>query len=116
MAVMSELGDDFKLSFRSTGEVYEAFGSIVARAAADRSIRFAAGKKKANRAAVLNALILWLDGLPPAEQKDIIRAGMVRLNAILGAAPEPPAVSSGRGVPDVADGHPARKNPNRKRA
>jgi hypothetical protein len=87
MPTMSDLGDDFKLSFRSTGEINELFTGLVARAATDRSIRYK-GKAKANRASTINALVCWVASKPPDEQRRIVREGMALLNAQLGAEAE----------------------------
>lgn len=81
-AMERDLSDDFKLSFRSLSEVNEAFAGIVARAASDPKVRYR-GRRKANRAAVLNALILWLDALPRDQQMLVVGDGMRRLNALL---------------------------------
>lgn len=81
-AMERDLSDDFKLSFRSLSEVNEAFAGIVARAASDPTTRYR-GRRKANRAAVLNALILWLDSRPREEQLAIVGQGMRRLNDLL---------------------------------
>jgi hypothetical protein len=98
---MRELSDDFKLSFRSIPEVYEAFGAMVARTATDPTIRFAGTKtqreKKAHRAALLNALILHLAELPQAEQRRAIARGMDLLNATLRGEPPPPIAPAGAG-------------------
>jgi hypothetical protein len=99
---MRELSDDFKLSYRSLPEVYEAFGSMVSRVASDPSIRFAGKTKKgrdkrAHRAAFINALLLWLDAQPRPRQKEVIREGMELLNALLLLdAPSPEAPGAGR--------------------
>lgn len=93
MTAMRELSDDFKLSYRSIAEVYESFGAMVARTATDPTIRFVGTKvqrnKKANRAAVLNAILLYLDEMPIEEQRRAIARGMARLNAMLLGEKEP---------------------------
>lgn len=87
LAMNRELEDAYKLSVRSTPEVFEAFHSLVALVFRDRSVRFvgkAEGKtKRPTRAAVLNALMLFFDLLPNAEKKRCLVIGMDRLNRLL---------------------------------
>jgi hypothetical protein len=105
-----DLSDDFKLSFRSTGEINEAFSAIVARAAGDRSIRFR-NKRKAARASVLNAIVLWVAGLPAEEQRRVVREGMGLLNDCLGVEPETlPAQGQVLDVEPVAPPQPRPRN------
>lgn len=78
MLAMKDLSDDFKLSFRSTGEINEAFSGLVARAAKDATIRYRG--KKPHRAAVLNALVMWVTSLPQSEQRAVLAQGMELLN------------------------------------
>lgn len=85
---MRDLSDDCKLSVRSIVEVYDVLADLELRVARDRSIRTRKGRRP-SRAAIINALVLWLSALPDAEQARIVAEGMTRLNAIL-AAPAPP--------------------------
>ncbi len=96
MPGMRDLSDEFKLSVRSIGEVFQALGAMVARLAIDRRVRFRG--KKPTRAAVINAAILYLDSLAPEEWERALAAGMRRLEELLesngsagpdGGAPEP---------------------------
>ncbi len=78
---MRDLSDEFKLSVRSTGEVFQALGAIVSRLAVDRRVRFRG--KKPTRAAVVNAALLYLDSLPPEQWEQALAAGMRRLEELL---------------------------------
>ena len=77
-----DLEEDFKLFCRSTPEVFEALGTIVAKVAVDKSIRFK-GRLRPKKAQVVNAILLYFETLPPEEQVAAIKDGMARLNAIL---------------------------------
>lgn len=78
---MKDLTDEFKLSVRSAPEVFQALGSIVTRLAVTRRVRFRG--KKPTRAAVVNAALLYLDSLAPADWERALADGMVRLERIL---------------------------------
>lgn len=101
------LDDEFKLSYRSIAEVYEAFGRIETMVGVDRSIRF---KKRVRPkgAAILNALILHIASRPPEEQRAMIRDGMGRLNDLLRgdprAEPGPPPGGQAEAPPGGAGG------------
>jgi hypothetical protein len=73
------LDDDFKLSYRSIAEVYEAFGRIEALVRGDKSIRFK-GRVRPKGAAILNAIVLYVESLPPEQQRRAVGEGMARLN------------------------------------
>ena len=78
MVRMRDLTDDFKLSFRSTPGINEAFSGLVVRTAGDKSIRYRG--KKAHRSAVVNAIVLYVCSLPPAEQRALLSRGTTMLN------------------------------------
>lgn len=86
MSAMRDLNDDYKISVRGIEEVEQALGMLVARVKADRKIRYkthTSQPAKPGKAAVVNALILYVDGLPPAQQKQIIAAGLAVLDRCL---------------------------------
>ena len=92
---MRDLTDDFKLCVRSIGEVTGALAVMVNRLAMARRTRFRG--RKPTRAAVVNAALLYLDSLDPAERERALALGMARLEKLLefdpaaGAdAPAPP--------------------------
>jgi hypothetical protein len=76
------LDDDFKLSYRSIAEVYEAFGRIEALVRGDKSIRFK-GRIRPKGAAILNAILLYMDALPADQQRRAVADGMARLNEFM---------------------------------
>jgi hypothetical protein len=90
---MKDLTDEFKLSVRSTPEVFEALGAMVHRLRAGRKLKFR--DKKPTRAAVVNASLLYLFSLPPEEWERALGVGLSRLEAALQSeetaapAPEP---------------------------
>lgn len=89
---MRDLGDEYKLSFRSIDEVYSAFRQVENHVVGDRAIRLEAGGRpgrRPSRAAILNALILWLHARPVAQQRHVVAEGMERLNMILAFEGEP---------------------------
>jgi hypothetical protein len=69
----------------------------------DRTIRLREkGKvKRPTRAAVVSALILWLNDQSTEKQKEIVAQGMGKLNALL--AGEPPAPDSVPAIPPVVN-------------
>lgn len=81
LSTMKDLTDEFKLSVRSAPEVFQALASIVTRLAVTRRVRFRG--KKPTRAAVVNAALLYLDSLPPADWERALAAGMARLERFL---------------------------------
>ncbi len=119
---MRDLTDEFKLSVRSTPEVFQALTSIVTRLAVDRRVRFRG--KKPTRAAVVNAAMLYLDSLAPADWERALSAGMAQLERILGseditteaapqAEPGPPAIPQ-RVEMEVEDVSPSPAKPSRR--
>lgn len=131
MQVMRELSDEFKLSVRTIAEVFQGLTMLVARLASDRSIRFREkGKeKRPTRAAIVSALILWLDAQSDADQRRIVADGMRRLNDLLefdeaqpfnkkgdgSPVANPPVVARGEEV-DVETGQPLKRQRKEKRA
>lgn len=112
MTAMRELSDEFKLSVRTIAEVFQGLTMLVARLATDRAIRFRerGREKRPTRAAIVSALILWLDAQPHAEQRRVISEGMARLNRLLegeetAIQDDPPAPP-----PIVAEPEPKPKN------
>lgn len=87
---MRDLTDEFKLSARSTPEVFLLLGQMVDRLKADRRVRFRG--KKPTRAALVNAALLYLDTLPQAEWEKALQVGLTRLERIL-AEDEPTAAT-----------------------
>ena len=85
MDVMRELSDEFKLSVRTIAEVFQALAYQVARVASDRTVRFREkGKqKRPTRAAIVSALILWLEDQPMDVQRHVIASGLDKLNGLL---------------------------------
>jgi len=78
-----DLTDEFKLSVRSIGEVFQALNAMVSRLAVNRRVRFRG--KKPTRAAAVNAALLYLDSLPPEQWEQALAAGMRRLEQLLEA-------------------------------
>jgi hypothetical protein len=78
---MKDLTDEFKLSVRSTAEVFQALGGMVTRLAVTRRVRFRG--KKPTRAAVVNAALLYLDSLSQEQWEQALSIGMRRLEQIL---------------------------------
>jgi hypothetical protein len=98
---MRDLTDEFKLSARSTPDVFVMLGRMVDRLKADRRVRFRG--KKPTRAAVVNAALIYLDTLPPSQWEQAITIGFRRLEEILSeddaagvTQAEPPA-----GIPEL---------------
>ena len=85
MLVMRELSDKFKLSARSVGEVLEAINSMVSRARTTGEPVYHG--KNLTREALVNAVILYVDSLPPREKVRAIVEGVRRLELILEAEP-----------------------------
>jgi hypothetical protein len=106
MTGMKDLSDDFKLSFRSTGEINEAFSGLVARTAKDPGIRYRG--KKPPRAAIINALVMWVTSLPRSEQRAIVAQGMELLNDHLDSDDEAP-VEAPAPAPEVKADPPAKR-------
>ena len=108
MLRMRDLGDEYRLSFRSIEEIDGALTDLVKQVKRDRSIVYHSGRKP-GRAAVINAVLAWLFDQPPERQKAVVIEGMARLTALLGAeagqatAPpsDPPEVIPAR----VVEGH-----------
>jgi len=77
-----DLRDVDRLNFRSIPEVHKALSDLVLNVGKDRKIRFR-GKAKPKRAQVVNALILYLESLPTAEQRRVVSQGLDILNGLL---------------------------------
>ena len=82
---MKGLSDEYKLSYRSIAPVWEALNHLVSEVGTDKSIRYQR-KHRPKQAAVMNALICWLEAQPPERRKEIVRIGMSRLNDYLSEA------------------------------
>jgi hypothetical protein len=105
MNCMRDLSDDYKISVRGIEEVDEALGTLVARLKADRKIRYkrhTAKPAKPGKAALVNALILWLNNQPVGEQKRIAMEGLASLDALL--AMESPGGGSAQHGPEEEKG------------
>lgn len=91
MLAMRDLTDQFKLSVRSTGEIFEIVGAMVSRLRTTGDIRFRG--KNVTREALVNAALLYLDQLPHEQKVAALDAGMKRLEGILWEAGDPPIES-----------------------
>ena len=100
---MRDLSDEFKLSVRSIGPVFEALGTMVSRGVSDRTIRFGGGRKP-TRAAVVSGLILWAGAQPPEEQKRLMREALALLDQELAREDEAAAPPPPRDYQDVSGG------------
>ncbi len=105
---MKDLTDEFKLSARSTADVFVLLGRMVDRLKADRRVRFRG--KKPTRASVVNAALLYLDSLPPAQWEEALAVGFRRLEEILAedsgtsaaSVPDEPAPAAATASKEVA--------------
>lgn len=96
---MRQLEDQYKQSFRSLPEVYSFLGDLRARVVTKPAIRLATGPdedKRPTMAALLNAMILAVQGMPREAQVEMIEVGMERLNALLRGETLPEKDSKGR--------------------
>jgi hypothetical protein len=84
MICMRDLTDEYKLSVRSAGEVFEAVTAMVSRFRTTGEVQF---RGKLTREALVNAVLLHLEALPHAEKVRVLRDGMQRLEAILNDEP-----------------------------
>lgn len=84
MLVMKELTDKFKLSVRSTGEVFEALNALYYRCRTTGEVQF---RGKITREALVNAIILFVDSLSPEMKIQALKIGVDRLSEILDDAP-----------------------------
>jgi hypothetical protein len=84
MICMRDLTDEYKLSVRSAGEVFEAVTAMVSRFRTTGEVQF---RGKLTREALVNAVLLHLEALPHAEKVRVLRDGMRRLEAILNDEP-----------------------------
>lgn len=81
MPYMRDLDDDYKMSFRGIREVAQAVEDLTALVKHRLTWRsFQAEPDRPGKAAVVNALILWVDNLPKDQRIDVIRRGLALLD------------------------------------
>lgn len=78
---MADFSDDFKMSFRSLGEVQEAVNLVTSRMKT-AGVVFGQERKRITKEAFANAVFLWIASLPRAECERIVREGVVLLDQV----------------------------------
>lgn len=110
-----DLTEKHNLKARSTPDIVEAFTRLVAAMAKDDElvyVRFGEGKK-VHKAAVMNALVMWVTSRPVSEQRAIIAQGLALLNDHMNPAPD---IAANEKEKEMGEQGVARKAPKRRRA
>jgi hypothetical protein len=81
---MRDLTDQYKVTVRTIREVDDAINAIVARVKNHMTWKRTAGtQERPTKAAIVSALILFLDACDEAEQERILTEGLAMLDALL---------------------------------
>lgn len=81
---MKSLPDSDKQTFRALFETMEAIKQIELLVSGDRSIKYN-GRKRPHKAAIYNAILLWLARQPAEVQRQVVGEGMKLVNTFMDA-------------------------------
>lgn len=81
---MKALPDSDKQTFRALFETMAAIKQIELSVSEDRTIKYN-GRKRPHKAAIYNAILLWLAKQPAEYQRQVVREGMKLVNTHMDA-------------------------------